>query len=76
VITFVATVHVTADPSDRFSSAAPLMVVKSLSVIVSSVLTVASKVTICFVVAGVMMACLFDVTVSGLSVAVIFFYSS
>jgi branched-subunit amino acid transport protein AzlD len=67
VITFVATVQVTAEPSDRFSNAAPFTVVKSLSVIVLSVLTVASKVMTCFVLAGVMIACLFDVTVSGQS---------
>jgi hypothetical protein len=76
VITLVATAQVTAEPSDRFSSVAPFTVVKSLSVIVSSVLTVASKVMTCFVVAAVMMACLFDVTVSALSTPVIFFYSS
>jgi hypothetical protein len=74
VITFVATVQVTAEPSERFSNAAPLTVVRSLRVIVLSVLTVASKVTTCFVDAGVMIVCLFDVTVSALST--IFFYSS
>jgi hypothetical protein len=76
VITLVATVQVIAEPSERFSSAAPLMVVRSLRVIVSSVLTVASMVTTCFVLAAVMIACLFDVTVSALSTPVIFFYSS
>ena len=52
VITLVATVQVIAEPSERFSSAAPLMVVRSLRVIVSSVLTVASMVTTCFVLAA------------------------
>jgi hypothetical protein len=33
-------------------------------------------VTTCFVAAAVMIACLFDVTVSALSTPVIFFYSS
>jgi hypothetical protein len=75
VITFVATVHVQALPSERFNKAAPAIVVTSLNVIVSLVLTVASKEMICFVVAGVMMACLFDVTVSALSATIFLSHS-
>ena len=64
VMTFVATVQVTAEPSDRFSNAAPLTVVRSFSGIVLSVLTVSSNADDLLRGGGVMMACLFDVTVS------------
>jgi len=67
VMTFVATVHVTADPSERFSSAAPAIEDRSPSVIVLPVLTVASKSMTRFVTAGVTMVSLFERTVSGLS---------